>query len=81
MTTMIEKVAEAILREQQNNRSAFPDNRDLARAAIEAMIEPTERMIAEGESAASFGIGRPADEEALPRVWKWMIEAALKEGK
>lgn len=50
-----------------------------ARAAIEAMMEPTPRMISEGESAASFGIGRPHDDEAVPRVWEWMLQAALKE--
>lgn len=48
-----------------------------ARAAIEAMREPNTAMIAQGESAASFGIGQPTDEEAIPRVWHWMIDAAL----
>lgn len=32
--SMVERVAKAILKEQEANRSAFPDNRDLARAAI-----------------------------------------------
>jgi hypothetical protein len=48
-----------------------------ARAAIAAMREPTSRMVNEGESAASFGIGKPNDDEAVPRVWFWMIDAAL----
>lgn len=36
---MIERVANAILAEQESNRSAFPSNLDLARAAIKAMRE------------------------------------------
>lgn len=39
-------------------------------------LEPTARMISEGESAASFGIGKPVDDEALPRVWRAMLEAS-----
>lgn len=49
MSEMIERVAQAILQEQQTNRSAFPDTRDLARAAIEEMRRPTEAMITAGE--------------------------------
>lgn len=52
---------------------------NIARAAIEAMREPTDRMNSEGASAASFGIGKPTDEEAIPRVWHAMIDAALRE--
>jgi hypothetical protein len=51
----------------------------MAMAAIEAMREPSERMIAEGESLASIGIGKPSDDEALPRIWRGMIDAALNE--
>lgn len=32
----VERAAKAILREMETNRSAFPDTRDLARAALEA---------------------------------------------
>jgi hypothetical protein len=39
MSEMVERVAAAILAEQQNNKSAFPSNLDLARAAIVAMRE------------------------------------------
>lgn len=39
-------------------------------------IEPTRRMLDAGESAASFGIGKCADDEAMPRVWGEMIAAA-----
>ena len=87
MRTMVEKVARAIgisLGEGdtpwEKCGSGFKEIcTDAARAAIEAMMEPTPRMISEGESAASIGIGKPADDEALPRVWNWMIQAALKE--
>jgi hypothetical protein len=40
--------------------------------------EPTEHMIAEGESAASFGIGKPTTEGAIKLVWEWMLKAAAK---
>jgi hypothetical protein len=46
-------------------------------AAVEAMREPTARMVSEGESVASFGIGKPTDEQAIPNVWRAMIETAL----
>jgi len=39
-------------------------------------IEPDEKMRREGESAASFGIGKPHDDEAIRRVWQWMVRAA-----
>lgn len=56
----------------------------IARAAIRATLEhlkdhPSERVICEGESAASIGIGKPSDDEALPRVWKAMLSQALAE--
>jgi hypothetical protein len=43
-------------------------------------VEPTERMIAEGESAASFGIGKPTTDGAIKQVWDWMLSAAPKHG-
>lgn len=36
----------------------------------------TPRMIAEGESAASYGIGKPNSEEDIPMVWERMVGAA-----
>lgn len=79
--SMIAKVAKAI---EDNIAAALPDGFQMdyhyaAVAAIQAMREPTERMVSEMESAASFGIGRPVDDEAIPRVWTWAIDAALKE--
>ncbi|MBT1154353.1 hypothetical protein J1C56_01980 [Aminobacter anthyllidis] len=50
----------------------------VARIAIEEMRNPTIAMVAEGESAATFGIGKPADDVAVLRVWQWMIDEALK---
>lgn len=94
MTTMIEKVARHMAAKHYANRFGKPiddphvtknvkGNWQIWRAdavsAIEAMREPTPRMISEMESAASFGIGRPNDDEAVPRVWQWGIDAALNE--
>jgi hypothetical protein len=45
---MVERAAGAILTEQEANRSAFPDNRDLARAALTAaLILPTHKPLQE----------------------------------
>lgn len=50
---------------------------DTARMVIESMRKSSARMVIEGESAASIGIGKSSDEEALPRAWHAMIDAAL----
>jgi hypothetical protein len=42
--------------------------------------EPTPRMVSEGESAATVGIGKPNDDEAIPRVWHAMWSSRLGEG-
>jgi hypothetical protein len=42
--------------------------------------EPTPRMVSEGESAATVGIGKPNDDEAIPRVWRAMWAARFGEG-
>lgn len=34
---------------------------------------PTDSMRRQGESAASFGFGKPYDDEAILRVWEWML--------
>ena len=76
MSEMIERVAEAIVAKmtQQTGRPA-PRNTALskvaialARAAIEAMREPTKRMV-----AASGRFNHARDEE----IWRAMIDAAL----
>ena len=90
MSDMIERVARAIhFRGDDQGDGAWSHcqpwlrmvAREQARAAIEAMREPTEAMVASGESAASFGIGKPKDEAAIPRVWRWMIDASLSNSK
>jgi hypothetical protein len=77
MSEKLDQVAKAI--SEADDSWDGEDYRVLARAAIEAMREPTDRMVSEGESAASFGIGKPTSEDAIPRVWSEMIDAALKD--
>ena len=65
---MEQRVAKAILAEQE--KEAFPNNLNLARAAIEAMREPTFAMnVAGRDSLESSGHFAPA--------WRAMIDAAL----
>ena len=81
MSEMIEKVARAMcLSRKPNHPSLNDDDRwwkthgsreaylGLARAAIEAMREPTEAMLAAGRRN-----NHPRDEE----TWRTMIDAAL----
>ena len=49
---------------------------DEARGLRVVPKEATGRMISEGESAASIGIGKPVDDEALPRVFSAMLAAS-----
>ena len=63
---MIERVAVAIIEAAEKGARGKP--REIARAAIEAMREPTEAMI------------DAADPFELPReIWPAMIDAALSE--
>ncbi len=76
MTEMEERVAAAIMRayfsrpvdEQTGINVSVADQADLARAAIEAMREPTEAMV----SAAYFKMLR-----GRGGCWRAMIDAAL----
>lgn len=88
MSTMVERVALAILRESE--KEAFPNNLNLARAAIEAMLEPTAAMVlSQGKSRPENAATETQREraEALNRsvrslavvTWREMIQAALKE--
>ena len=83
MSDMVERVARAIYAVDGGKGWHLHEKFYVAsaRAAIEAMREPTEAMVASGESAASFGIGKPKDEAAIPRVWRWMIDASLSNSK
>lgn len=92
MNMMIERVGKAIYAATSGHSESdveelfigkYPNVDEIfggwARAAIEAMRDPLPEMISEGESLASIGIGKPSDDEALPRVWRGVIDAALKE--
>lgn len=48
-----------------------------ARAAIEAMREPTQEMLFDGQ--INLGAGGELDNENLKEVWGLMIDAALNE--
>ena len=69
--TMIEKVARALAAKQETENE-FRFYMDSARAAIEAMREPTEEML------KSF-YGDAPIEQWLGNDWRDMIDAALKE--
>ena len=71
MTEMIERVARAIA--QCLNEPGQCSYSDIARAAIEAMREPTEAMIKEG----AYGSGEDSAGVACG-AWKAMIDEALK---
>ncbi len=38
-------------------------------------VEATEEMVSMGTSAVIFGIGKPVDDAAVPRVWSAMVDA------
>jgi len=69
--TMIEKVARAIEKAELGNNWEAQ-----ARAAIEAMREPTEEMAQRG--GAHLGLS-PRDRFSMKAAWKKMIDAALNE--
>lgn len=78
MTSMVELVARAINKELTGSEENVNDfRRRLARAAIEAMREPTEAMIDAGENT---GINLWIQFEAVI-AWQAMIDAALAESK
>jgi len=72
MTTMLEKMAEAI---EAKVRPAMPiygwDAEEIARAALEAIRVPCEAML---DNAACYERG-----DALVRIWAAMIDAILNE--
>lgn len=59
--------------EMQSAAEAFAGQLFAAGFAI-VPVEMTPRMASEGESAASVGIGKPVDDEAIRRVYRVMIE-------
>lgn len=70
MSEMVERVEEAIRRRMA--RDGGYELSDLARAAIEAMREPTTDMENAGAEADDYGL------DAV-QSWSVMIDAALKE--
>jgi hypothetical protein len=76
---MVERVANAIL--EATDEAMFPDDAiKCARAAIEAMREPTEAMSKQGNWC---GDGFSCSEtwfSGAPNVWQAMIDEALKDG-
>lgn len=75
MSEMIDRVARA-LKDQAGEDHALPSWAVMARAAIEAMREPTPNMISAGANACRFQSDWP--ETAVANAWPDMIEAALK---
>jgi len=82
VTTMVERVAQAI-NEEQHQRHMFgnrgmPEHEALARAAIEAMREPTDEMF----QAVCAQLDALDKKGFTPKEWfSRMVDAALKEGK
>jgi hypothetical protein len=72
MTEMLDRVAWA-LRQTQATLSN-PEADALARAAIEAMREPTEMMVNEGAAELRAG---DLTRSTPPHVWRAMIDEAL----
>lgn len=88
MADMIECVARAIAEaDQEDYMEDFQRFDKRARAAIEAMREPTEAMIEEGASTrCTIQIGRQAMSGAIGSwpakdCWRYMIDAALSNGE
>lgn len=79
MTKMIDKVAKAIFDEMDLSDSlALPEAERYARAAIEAMKDPTKTMVDAAYRADDSGMPLSMGYE---EVWGHMITAALSEEK
>lgn len=76
MTSMIEKVARAISLSQTQTETMWQAFLPEARAAIEAMREPTEAMI---ESAIPIVPDCGSPHNYPEPIWQEVIDAALKE--
>ncbi|ASW06331.1 hypothetical protein [Rhizobium sp. 11515TR] len=76
--TIIERAAKA-MEERRRELIGQPLARiwdELAKAAIEAMREPTEKMV-----EAGFDCVPPFGDHNPDKAWRAMIDAALQEGK
>lgn len=74
MSEMVERVAKALVAWQQLPESAWVDHLDMARAAIEAMREPTYEMVLLTEGSERMDIVSGD----ICRIWQNMIDQALK---
>ena len=83
MESMVRKVAKAVeaaLLDQAGNDSPNIDCVTIARAAIEAMREPSDAMISDGAFQIFRGERITEDDlAAAKRVWRGMTAAALNE--
>jgi len=103
MSTMVEKVARALCEAADDNwdwsifyivdandtaETGRDVYRDMARAAIEAMMEPSKMMVAAGYEKINenidfwnyeSGSGYSVEDIAPSETWRAMIQAALKE--
>lgn len=79
MSEMVERVAQAICGDD-NPANILAVHRSRARAAIEALREPTEEMLSAAESPAElFGQRfKWLSEDEARTVWNAMIDQALK---
>jgi hypothetical protein len=76
---MVERVRVAIMRAYDD----APDGEEpeaMARAAIEAMREPTKAMVSAG-CLLDEDLEWAEHDYAVPKIWGTMIDAALKEPK
>lgn len=73
--TMLEKVEAAIMGEMRLGSVCEDEVRDAARAALQAVREPTEEMV----GAAKEHTYDPAWPEEAVAIWQAMIDAILQE--
>lgn len=80
--TTLERMARAIAVEAGHSHPTIHHARQ-ARAALEAIREPSASMIVNGREAIlpiSYGANAPVNGPAVAGVWRDMIDAALTEG-
>lgn len=74
---MVERVEKALRDAENPHEAMWNDFEAMARAAIAAMREPTEKMVGAGTDEASNHDMLQTD--AIPEVYRAMIDAALDE--
>lgn len=90
VTGLIERAARALYQSaphdfdpnQMVQAATWPDLVEQARAVLQAIREPSEKMVAAGSFAGAFDIpdGRYSASEEAQKVWEAMIDTALEEG-